>query len=77
MARWSTSNPHPSKINIFIRDGEWVAKHGDKEAIAPFRTMRQGDIGKGVTDMGKFDALEILCENHPGLWDAGYVILEH
>lgn len=77
MARWSTSNPHPTKINLFVRDGEWVAKHGLEEATAPLRFVRsKEEIGSGGTDMGKFDALEILCESNPSLWHAGYVVLD-
>lgn len=77
MARWTTSKPHPTKINLFLKDETlWVAKHGDKEATAPMRVLHDSLCQPGV-DMGKFDALETLCTAHPGLWDAGYVILDY
>lgn len=79
MARWTISNPHPTKINIFIGSGEWVAKHGTQKATAPFRLEHSPGIAgrHAVRDMGKFDALDALCAKNPSLWDAGYVVLEH
>ncbi len=74
MSRWTLSKPHPTKVNISFEGGEWIARSGDAFATAPVRVER--GVNGNVFDFGKFDALEKLCTEHPGLWDAGYVVLE-
>ncbi|MEI6194389.1 MAG: hypothetical protein WCS42_08665 [Verrucomicrobiota bacterium] len=77
MSRWTLSNPHPTKVNLFVRDGEWVARHGVTEVTAAMRVLHSApNEPPACFDMGKFDAFEKLCRQFPGLWAAGYTVLE-
>lgn len=64
-------------IRLSPRSGSWVASVTGKPRVSvPYRIVRHGCRGSGVTDLGRMDAITALCQACPEIAEHGYTVQE-